>query len=100
MSRARSILAAALVAAALGLASCASAPQPAAAGTDGAVTAAPLPADTVITWTDEAWAAFQSEVPKAVQKIAKKATEKEARDRGIPVIDMDFYNEIKKEQGR
>ena len=61
---------------------------------------APLPADAVITWTDDALQAFTAEVPKAVQKIARRQMEKEARERGIAVIDMAFYEEIKKEQGR
>jgi hypothetical protein len=83
----------------LGLASCATAPAPT-PDAKGSAAVAPLAPDAVITWADNAWSTFQSEVPKAVQKIAKKQMEKEARDRGIALIDMDFYNEIKKEQGR
>jgi hypothetical protein len=62
-------------------------------------TLAPLPPDAVISWTDEALQAFQTEVPKMVQKIARRQMEKQARERGIAVIDMAFYEEIKKEQG-
>lgn len=51
-----------------------------------------------IAWTDDAKAAFEAEVPAMVKKIARKSMEKKARDRGLTVIDMDFYNEIKKEQ--
>jgi hypothetical protein len=89
----------------LGLGACAGAPR-AAGGSDNpgsnpaATSPAPLPPDAVISWTDDAAAAFKAEVPKAVQKIARKQMEKEARERGIALIDMAFYNQIKKEQGR
>ena len=70
----------------------------------GAATAGAAQAGTdqaaQVTWSNDAWAAFQAEVPKAVQKIAKKQMEKEAREQGVSVIDMDFYNKVKKEQGR
>jgi hypothetical protein len=110
--RRQRILAAMGCALALGLASCASAPRAENAPAGRAAEASAAPAATAeqaaggsgqaaqITWADDAWAAFQAEVPKAVQKIAKKQMEKEAREKGISVIDMDFYNEVKKEQGR
>jgi hypothetical protein len=102
--RMRTILAAAGCAAALALASCAStqgpaAAQPAGGNAGGGQTAAGAQAAQV-AWADDAWAAFQAEVPKAVQKIAKKQMEKEAREKGVALIDMDFYNQVKKEQGR
>jgi hypothetical protein len=63
--------------------------------------AASMPAATLepITWTPEAEAKFVAEVPKAVQKIARKGAEKKARAKGITVIDLAFYEELKKEQG-
>ena len=90
------ILGAALV---IGLASCASTPS-AGSAQNAPATVQSLPPDAPVAWTDDAWAAFQTEVPKMVQKIAKKQMEKEARERGIALIDMAFYEEIKKEQGR
>jgi hypothetical protein len=56
------------------------------------------PAQAALTWTEEAKAAFEAEVPAMVKKIARKSMEKKARERGIELIDMAFYNEIKKEQ--
>jgi hypothetical protein len=96
---------AAAAAAAITLASCASAPQPAAPRAEvpaqpvPAAEAAPLLENAVIAWTDEAQAAFTAEVPKMVQKIARTQMEKKARDRGISTIDMEFYIEMKKESG-
>ena len=51
-----------------------------------------------VAWTDEAKAAFEAEVPAMVKKIARKTMEKKARERGIALIDMAFYLEMKKEQ--
>jgi hypothetical protein len=85
-----------VMACALGLASCATTSHPT---TNPSLAVAPLAPDAVVTWADDAWAAFQAEVPKAVQKIAKKQIEKEARERGIALIGMALYDEIKKEQG-
>ena len=86
---------AAAVAAVLALAGCASVPP----GAARPAAVKPLPDDAVVTWTDDAWTAFQAEVPKAVQKVAKKQAEKEARAAGQSVIDMTFYDELKKKQG-
>jgi hypothetical protein len=99
----RKAILATTVAAALasGLVGCAGAP--AAKNQEPSVeqaAAEPAVEQAAVTWADDAWAAFQAEVPKAVQKVAKKQIEKEARERGVSIIDMEFYNEIKKEQGR
>lgn len=87
---------AAVAAAAFALAGCAGTPP---AGAARAAVVKPLPDDAVVTWTDDALAAFQAEVPKAVQKIAKKQAEKDAREAGLSVIDLAFYEGLKKKQG-
>lgn len=81
-------------------------PEPAAAP---AGTAQPAPGSDVavqgeagqaeVVWTDEALALFNAEVPKFVQKVARKSMEKKARERGISLIDKTFYLEMKQEQG-
>jgi len=88
------------------LAGCAGAPaaapgaQGAASGAQGAAPgAAALAPETEVTWSEEALAAFQKEVPKMVQKVAKKETERKAREKGKALIDMALYEEIKKESG-
>lgn len=90
--------------AALSICACATAPtarglaEPAepAAASAGSPSAGPKLAP--IPWTDEAAAAFEAEVPAMVKKIAKKTMEKKARERGLALIDMAFYQEMKKEQ--
>jgi hypothetical protein len=71
---------------------------PASSDAAATVPAESPPAQAALTWTDEAKAAFEAEVPAMVKKIARKSMEKKARERGIEVIDIAFYDEIKKEQ--
>lgn len=90
------------------LASCATQPksaaatQPAAASAPAAPgqTAADASADYPVEWTDEAAKAFAAEVPKMVQRVARKGAEKKAREKGVHVIDMAFYAELKKEMNK
>jgi hypothetical protein len=110
-STAAALAAGACIGAAAFLASCATVPPAAqaaeAAGPAAAPAAAaaasperaPLAADAAVTWADDALAAFQSEVPRAVQKIARKQMEKTARQRGVSLIDMEFYLGMKRESG-
>jgi hypothetical protein len=80
--------------------SCATAPAAKPAVTPAPSTASAAPAAELqpIAWSDEAKAAFEAEVPAMVKKIARKSMEKKARERGLTLIDMAFYSEIKKEQ--
>lgn len=79
---------------------CASGPLTAAPERQVQASPSAEPELNAIAWDEDAWSCFQAEVPKAVQKIAKKAMEKKARERGLKIIDMAFYQEMKKEQGR
>lgn len=91
-------------------ASCATQPKSAAASADPAPAAVvsgqqqpavtDSSADYPVEWTDEAAAAFAAEVPKMVQKVARKGAEKKAREKGLHVIDMAFYTELKKEMNK
>lgn len=92
-SRVPGVSLAALALAALLLASCASAPPP-------GPTVEPLDPSVVVEWVPEVAEQFAREVPKAVQKIAKKETEKQARIRGKALIDQALYDELKAEMGR
>lgn len=78
--------------------SAAPAPSSAVSGQQQAVTG--TSADYPVEWTDEAAAAFAAEVPKMVQKVARKGAEKKAREKGLRVIDMAFYTELKKEMNK
>ena len=60
----------------------------------------PLDPSVVVEWVPEVAEQFAKEVPKAVQKIAKKETEKQARLRGKALIDQALYDELKAEMGR
>jgi EmrB/QacA subfamily drug resistance transporter len=93
---ARKATAIALVAAsaAAGLSSCAAAPRAAPAPVQSQQTLAPL------AWTDEAAAIFAKEVPLAVQKIARKKMEADARSQGLPTIDLAFYEAEKKSMNK
>ena len=82
-----------LLVALLALSGCASAPPPGPA-------VEPLDPSVAVEWVPEVAEQFAKEVPKAVQKIAKKETEKQARLRGKALIDQALYDELKAEMGR
>jgi hypothetical protein len=91
------------------LASCATQPKSASTSADPAPAAvasglqpavSDSSADYPVEWTDDAAAAFAAEVPKMVQKVARKGAEKKAREKGLHVIDMQFYAELKKEMNK
>lgn len=92
----------------LSFASCATQGSPVTANRDPAstvaapeqTTASAASDDYPVEWTDEAARAFAAEVPKMVQKVARKGAEKKAREKGLHVIDMAFYTELKKEMNR
>jgi hypothetical protein len=58
------------------------------------------PALAPVAWTPEARAAFEAEVPDMVKKIAAKKLEERAREQGLSVIDLAFYEEAKKEMNK
>lgn len=49
-----------------------------------------------LVWTPEALAVFTKEVPPAVQNIARRKIESDARAQGVTTIDLGFYDAEKK----
>jgi hypothetical protein len=68
------------------------------ASTTSEANASPDP-DRAVTWDPTVWADFLKEVPKFVQKMAKKAMEDMARERGTYYVDRALYNEAKAKYG-
>ena len=83
----------------IGLASCVSSPAPQTSPEPSATPAVTDASTSPVSWTEEALALFQAEVPKMVQKIAKKEMEKQARAQGKTEIDTAFYEEQKAAAG-
>ena len=91
-------------------AGCATKPEPAAqpvqagqpaATVPAAATAAPsAEAEKQVTWDPAVWAAFQKEVPRFVQALAKEKIEDMARENGSYYVDQALYEKAMAEYKR